>query len=216
MERRVQGPGELGEVLPADDPLLLEAEPWCDQATMRYYPDIYPMKGWETQIPNLMFQLTFARSWVARGMAASDPSKAMEDFRRAIRLGRLLRQEDVTVIADLVGLACIRVGAQGIYDLAVKQGNAQLALVASIVLGEVAPQRLCRRPAAHGDRPGAVRAEERRGRCESGTFREEVGRTSWRSRRPAPIAASGRRRSWSWTWCVISDRLRSARKRSRF
>jgi hypothetical protein len=142
MARRIQGPGELGEVLPAADPLLLEAEPWCDQATMHYYPDIYSMKGWETEVPNLLIQLTFAKSWVARGMTASDPSKAMEDFRRAIRLGRLLRQEDAIVIGDLVGLGCIRVGAQGIYDLAMKQGNSQLALVAAIVLGEVAPQRL--------------------------------------------------------------------------
>ncbi|OFV83233.1 MAG: hypothetical protein A2Y78_15540 [Acidobacteria bacterium RBG_13_68_16] len=140
--RRVDGPGDLGPVLRGDDPLLLEAEPWCDQATMRLYLDIYPIKGWETEVPNLLIQLTFAKSWVARGMAVSDPSTAMEDFRRAIRLGRLMRQEDVTVIADLVGLACIRVGAQGIYDLAVKQGNSQLALVAAIVLGEVAPQKL--------------------------------------------------------------------------
>jgi hypothetical protein len=142
MERRVKGPGGVGDVLPPEDPLLLEAEPWCDQATMRYYPDIYPMKGWETQIPNLMFPLTFARSWLARGMAASDPSEAMDDFRRVIRMGRLLRQEDVTVISDLVGLACIRIGTQGIYDLAIKRGDAQTALVAAVVVGEVAPQRL--------------------------------------------------------------------------
>ena len=141
-ERRVDGPGDLGPVLRGDDPLLIEAEPWCDQATMRYYPGIYPMKGWETELPDLLIQLTFAKSWVARGMAATDPAKAMEDFRRAIRLGRLMRQEDATVIGDLVGLACIRVGAQGVYDLAVKQGNTQLALLASIVLGEVAPQKL--------------------------------------------------------------------------
>ncbi len=140
--RQVNGPGDLGEVLPGNDPLLLEAEPWCDQATMAFYPDIYPMKGWKTQIPNLMLPLTFAKSWVARGMTAPDPAKAMEDFRRAIRLGRLLRQEDTTVIQDLVGLACIRDGTQGIYDLAVKRGDAPTALLASIVLGEVAPQRL--------------------------------------------------------------------------
>jgi hypothetical protein len=142
MERRVKGAGDVGDVLPPDDPLLLEAEPWCDQATMRFYPDIYPMKGWESQIPNLMLQLTFARSWVARGMTASEPAKAMDDFRRVIRMGRLLRQEDVTIIADLVGLACIRIGTQGIYDLAIKRGDAQTALVAAVVLGEAAPQRL--------------------------------------------------------------------------
>jgi len=142
MARRVDGPGDLGKVLPGTDPLLLEAEPWCDQATMRFYPEFFPMKGFETPLPNLVFPLTLARSWVARGVAASDPTKAMEDFRRAIRLGRLMRQEDATVIGDIVGLACINAGAQAIYDLAVKRGDAQLALVASIVLGEHTAQRL--------------------------------------------------------------------------
>jgi hypothetical protein len=142
MARRLDGPGDLGKVLRGNDPLLLEAEPWCDQAMMRFFPEIFPMKGWETEIPNLLIQLTFAKSWVARGMAATDPAKATEDFRRAIRLGRLMRQEDATVIGDLVGLACIRVGTQGIYDLAVKRGDAATALLAAIVLGEVAPQRL--------------------------------------------------------------------------
>jgi hypothetical protein len=33
-------------------------------------------------------------------------------------------------------------GAQGIYDIAIREGNAELALLASIVIGEVAPQRL--------------------------------------------------------------------------
>jgi hypothetical protein len=142
LERRVAGPANEAEILPGDDPLLLEAEPWCDQATMRFYPEIFPMKGWETEIPNLVLAITFAKSWVARGTAATDPAKATEDMRRAIRLGRLLRQEDATVIGDLVGLTCIRYGAQGIYDLAVRRGDAPTALVASIVLGEVAPQRL--------------------------------------------------------------------------
>ena len=66
----------------------------------------------------------------------------MADFRRAIRLGRLLRQEDVTIIADLVGLACIRYGADGVYRVARSGGDLETALLASVVLGEVAPQRL--------------------------------------------------------------------------
>jgi hypothetical protein len=142
MERRVEGPPALGKVLPPDDPLLLEAEPWCDQASMRYYPDFFPLEGFNTQLPNLLVPLAFAKSWVARGLAVEDPSLAMEDFRRAIRLGRLLRQEDATIIADLVGLACIRYGALGIYDVARREGDTPLALVASNVLGEHAPQRL--------------------------------------------------------------------------
>lgn len=142
MARSVKGPGDLGKVLPPNDPLLLEAEPWCDQATMRFYPEFLPLKGWETPIPNLLLGLTFARSWVARGMIASDPAKTMDDFRRAVRLGRLLRQEDASIMADLIGMICIRQATQGIYDLAVKRGDDRLALVAAVALGEYSAQRL--------------------------------------------------------------------------
>ena len=142
LERRIEGPPGFGQVLPPDDPLLKEAEPWCDQATMRFYPEIFEMKAWETQVPNLLVPMNFARSWVARGETEKDPDKAMADFRRAIRLGRLLRQEDVVVVSDLVGLACIRIGAEGIYRRAAKLGDLRLMLVAAIVAGEAAPQRL--------------------------------------------------------------------------
>jgi hypothetical protein len=141
MTRRVEGPEWLGEVLPPDDPLLLEAEPWCDQAAMTFYPDIYELDGYATRITNLLLPLNFVRSWVARGLDAESTEAAMEDFRRAIRLGRLLRQEDVVVISDLVGLACIHVGTKGIYERAIDDGDIELALLASVVLGEVAAQR---------------------------------------------------------------------------
>jgi len=134
--------GRFTKTLPPDDPLLLEAEPWCDTAVMRFYPDIYPFAGVETRIPNLIFALGLGQSWAARGTASADTEAAMQDLRRAIRWGRLLRQEDVTLIADLVGIACIQYGAQGIYDRAVREGNINLALLASVVLSEVAPQRL--------------------------------------------------------------------------
>jgi hypothetical protein len=142
LERRVAGPGDFGRVLPPDDPLLLEAEPWCDQATMRFYPDFFPLRGYDTQLPNLLVPLNVAKSWVARGIGREDPARAMEDFRRAIRLGRLLRQKDTTIVTDLVGLACIRLGAEGVHELARKRGDAPLALLAATVLGEHAPQRL--------------------------------------------------------------------------
>jgi hypothetical protein len=142
LERRVDRGEKFGSVLPADDPLLLEAEPWADQATMHFYPDLLEPNGWNTAITNLLVPLNLARSWVARGVEAADPEAGLEDCRRAIRLGRLLRQEDVVIITDLVGLACIRMGAQGIYDIAIREGDLDLAVLASIVIGEVAPQRL--------------------------------------------------------------------------
>ena len=138
----VAGPDWLGDVLPPDHPLLGEAEPWCDQATMRFYPDIYPLEGYRTRIPNLLHMLHLAKGWVARGMATEELDAALDDFRRAIRLGRLLRQEDGVIISDLVGLACIRFGAEGIYRRSVAAGDLERAVIASVVVGEVAPQRL--------------------------------------------------------------------------
>ncbi|HNX49974.1 MAG TPA: hypothetical protein PLS53_12720 [Thermoanaerobaculaceae bacterium] len=139
--RRVDHP-PVGRVLPGDDPLLKEAEPWCDQATMRFYPDLLPIKGYETQVPNLLISLTFARSWVARGQQVARFEDAMADFRRVIRLGRLLRQEDTVLISDLVGLAIVRIGAEAIYDRARQEGKLDLALVAAVVAGEAPPQKL--------------------------------------------------------------------------
>jgi hypothetical protein len=141
-DRRVEGPEWLGMVLPPDDPLLLEAEPWVDQATMTFYPDIFELDGYATRVTDLLLSLNLVRSWVARGLAAENSEAAMADFRRAIRLGRLLRQEDVVVVSDLVGLACIHIATRGVYQRAIADGDLELALSASVVLGEGAPQRL--------------------------------------------------------------------------
>ena len=141
-ERQTQRDDDLGTVVAGDDPLLLEAEPWVDQATMRFYPEIFRMEGAETRIPNLLVPLTMARSWTARGVDAADPQVGLEDCRRAIRLGRLLRQDDVVIINDLVGLACIHIGTRGVYRIAQRERDSELALLASVVIGEVAPQRM--------------------------------------------------------------------------
>jgi hypothetical protein len=142
MDRRFEHDSDLGLIVPADDPLLLEAEAWVDQARMSFYPEIFPMEGTETRITNLLVMLTMARSWTARGVDAEDAGVGLDDCRRAIRLGRLLRQEDVVIINDLVGLACIHLGTRGVYRIARREGDTELALLASVVLGEVAPQRL--------------------------------------------------------------------------
>ena len=141
MARRFEADGDLGLIVAGGDELLVEAEPWVDQATMSFYPGIFPMEGTSTRITNLLFALTLARSWTARGVAAAVPEEGLEDCRRAIRLGRLLRQEDVVIINDLVGLACIHLGTRGVYGIAQREGYLELALLASVVLGEVAPQR---------------------------------------------------------------------------
>jgi len=140
--RRIEREDDIGKVVAPDDELLLEAEPWVDQSVMRFYPDIFPLEGGGTRITNLLVMLTMARSWIARGVDSSDLAEGLEDCRRAIRLGRLLRQDDVVIINDLVGLACIHIGARGVYRIAQREGNHELALLASVVIGEVAPQRM--------------------------------------------------------------------------
>lgn len=140
--RRIERSDDIGWVVAPDDELLLETEPWIDQGTMRFYPDIFPMEGWHTPFPNLLVMLTLARSWTARGVDASDPAAGLEDCRRAIRLGRLLRQEDVVIISDLTGLACIHIGVRGVYRIAQREGDSELAQLAAIVIGEIAPQRM--------------------------------------------------------------------------
>jgi hypothetical protein len=129
------------DVLPPNDPLLAEAAPWCDQATMRFYPDVFPVQGGHTQLPNNLFMINLARSWIARGHDAVSFEDAMADFRRVIRLGRLLRQDDVVLIDDMLGCAYIQWGAEAIYDRARKEGKTDLALLAAVVAGEAAPQR---------------------------------------------------------------------------
>jgi hypothetical protein len=130
--RKVAGVDE--SVFPPDHPVLLEAEPWVDQATMRFYPDIWPVAGPETNIPNLLFAITLAKSWAARAETASDSALAREDYRRAVRLGRLILQDDVTLISNLVGLACVRIGARGLYEQARREGDAETMLAASLAL----------------------------------------------------------------------------------
>jgi hypothetical protein len=125
---------DVGRVLPGDDPLLREAEPWVDQARCRFYPDVWEARGLDFPIPNLLFMLNLARAWVARGHEAEDRFLAKEDYRRAVRLGRLLRQDDVTIIQDLVAIACIRIGAEALYEEARREGDGAMMVATALVL----------------------------------------------------------------------------------
>jgi hypothetical protein len=132
VEREVNG--RTAMALADDDPLVLEAEPWVDQARCSFYPDVWNFTGTTTAIPNLLFAVDLARTWVARGNSAEDGAVAREDYRRAIRLGRLLLQDDVTIIQDLVGMACIRVGAEALYEEARREGDAVMMAATALVL----------------------------------------------------------------------------------
>jgi len=128
--------GQTWRVLAADDPLLLEAEPWVDQARCSFYPEVWEFTGVATAMPNLLLAIDLARSWVARGYSAEDPAVARDDYRRAIRLGRLLLQDDVTIIQDLVAMACIRIGAEALYEQARREGDAAMMVATALVLAD--------------------------------------------------------------------------------
>ncbi len=112
-------------LLPFDDPLLLEAEPWIDQRTCRFYPDVFTYDGFDSLSPDLRLAVVFSRTWIARGLGQpATVTAAKADVRRAIRLGRLLLQDDVMVVQNLVGIALIRAGAEALYELARRAGRA--------------------------------------------------------------------------------------------
>ena len=128
--------GAEQKVYPPDHPLLREAEPWVDQATCRFYPGIWKPAGIETPVPNLLFAVNLARSWAARGEQERDPGRAREDFRRAIRLGRLLMQDDMTLIQHLVGWACVSYGLSGLNEAARRDGDAVMVAATTLALGD--------------------------------------------------------------------------------
>jgi hypothetical protein len=54
----------------------------------------------------------------------------------------LLRQDDLTIIQDMVAIACIRIGAEAMYELAREQGDTATMLVTSMVLADKDAMRL--------------------------------------------------------------------------
>ena len=134
--------GKVRKVFPPDHPLLLEAESWIDHADCSFYPDVWPWQGGPTPISNLLFALQLGRSWVARGQAADDATQAMADYRKTIRFGRLLLQDDVVQIQNLIGIALIRNGAEAIFEHARTQGDGATAALAALVLQDCTALRL--------------------------------------------------------------------------
>jgi hypothetical protein len=132
----VQFLGMEQKVFPPDHLLLREAEPWVDQATCRFYPDVWKPAGPDTPIANLLFAVNLAKSWTARGALEQNPERATEDFRRAMRLGRLFMQEDFVEIQHLVGWACVSYGLRGLNDLARRQGDGAMVAATTLALGD--------------------------------------------------------------------------------
>jgi len=63
-------------------------------ATMRFYPDVFAAEGGGDADPEPPPRTDPLEVLVARAPRAPTPPAAIEDCRRAIRWGRLLRQED--------------------------------------------------------------------------------------------------------------------------
>jgi hypothetical protein len=119
----------------SDEPLLLEAEPWADQATCRFYPGLLPMGGWETRYPDFLHMIHLARAWIDRGDQLTGEAR-MAEYRRAVRLGRLLRQDKVFELQEATGLSLIRMGSRAIYRAARAEGDAGAMVIAAHVLAE--------------------------------------------------------------------------------
>jgi len=135
--------GEPGVLLLPDDPLLLEAEAWVDQAVMRFYPDVWNTQELNrTQVPNALMMMDLARAWVDRGDARKDLDAALEDYRLAVRLGRLLRQEDLEMSMGLMGLSFIRRGLQPMARRFREAGEDRLAEQTLLALADLLAQRL--------------------------------------------------------------------------
>ena len=128
-------------VYPPDHRLLLEAEPWVDQATCRFYPDVWKADGPDMPVANLLFAVNLAKSWTARGAQETDPGRAREDYRRAIRLGRLFMQEDFVEIQHLVGWACVSYGLRGLNDLARRENDGAMVAATTLALGDYSAMR---------------------------------------------------------------------------
>jgi len=79
---------------------------------------------------------------VARGQNVADDGLALEDYRRSIRLGRLLLQDDVIYIQNLIGIHLVRTGAEAIYRFARERGDGATAAFAALVLQDCAVLRL--------------------------------------------------------------------------
>ena len=203
MKRRIEGPGDFGLVLPPGDPLLREAEPWADQATMRFYPDVWAAEGASTPIPNLLVGLSFAKSWAARAAANPDAPSAIEDCRRRDPMGTAPPAGGRDAHPGPRRPRVHPIGAEQLYALAARRGDQALMLAAAIVQGEAAPQRL--RTAQITTRL-AVSVEARTSRSRTGRSR------TWpASRRLRPTAASGTRPSCMLGFARFIGHVRPAR-----
>jgi len=97
-----------------DDPLVREAEGRLESGVLRFYEDVYEIDAWKTPLPNLLMAIQLGKLWIARADREPDFPVALEDYRRAIRIGRLLRREDVILITGWTGLQVVQDGLEAL------------------------------------------------------------------------------------------------------
>ncbi|MEM7248117.1 MAG: hypothetical protein AAF533_22480 [Acidobacteriota bacterium] len=134
LDERALSPG----LYTPDDPLLLEAERWVDQAKCSFYPEVWGHSGTfaSSGAPPVDFFLKLGRTWCLRGQKSDDPDQAMADFRRVIRLGRLLRQDDVDIYTDVLGVSLIRKGAAAMAEQARLSGDTVLVAYCAWIIND--------------------------------------------------------------------------------
>jgi hypothetical protein len=122
----------------ADDPVVQEGAGWADQATFHVELGDRPWPGPDDPLPvNVLLAIQLVKAWVQHGDLAQSPDVARDDYRRCIRLGRLLLQDDQLWTQSRIGRQCIRHGALALHRRALKDGTPADALVADRVLAEV-------------------------------------------------------------------------------
>jgi hypothetical protein len=135
---RMTVPGFTLTALPPVDPLLREAEPWIDQATCRFYSEELSVEEQPNRSPNLDMIRMVGFSWVARGSL----NQNIDDLSRAMRLGRLLRQDDVTLEQDQAAVELVHMAALAMNGMAVSNGDLRRSSQAAPVLTECSAIKL--------------------------------------------------------------------------
>lgn len=120
------------------EPLVQEARASADQARLSFTPDIWPDPALVGRFqPPGLTMLAVTRSWMVHGLESPDPAIARDDFRRMIRLGRLLLQDDVHELQVLFGLNMIRSGLEALYETARRGGDRDEQALAALALLDV-------------------------------------------------------------------------------
>lgn len=121
--------GEMLRRLPWSDPLVQEALTTADQARLSFVQE-----GLTLQRLPVSLLYSIADSWLVHGLEEPDPARANDSFRRVVRLGRLLLQDDGDPIQPLMGMSFVEHGLEGLYERARREGDRRTQFLATLAL----------------------------------------------------------------------------------